>query len=305
MSLQTPCHDVLFQILVLISCVLAPLKLDGFIHISWNSILLPVIFGFLLMIARLLALLFHNFGRFDRYQHLEKGTLFMTLGQKWKSQIRWALAIAMTILSLIFFIIYLDYGSIGMPLYVPLIPPIIVSILIIEATLFSGGVTGDGVLMMYIMFGGITSGISLIVCAVKWSNTGNIIDGWYLIHLPVFIFYLISFLLIGKCLQEGGFDYFLSSSTDQFVKVLWIQGVFSLFTFHLLLVIKLDVAYNLMKFSYCFIPIWIWELTNFPVVGSIFGESFIWWYNVAAPILTISPSKRRELELQKYMPMPV
>jgi len=116
---------------------------------------------------------------------------------------------------------------------------------------------------------------------------------------------LVSFILIAACLRDDGIDYILRSNEDQFQKILWIQGVFSLFTFHLLLIMKLDVSYNGIKFWYCFLPIWIWEFTNFPVVGALFAGSFNWWYRNAMPVLTISPSKRRELELQKYMPMPV
>jgi len=302
-TLQTPLHDVLFQLLVLISSILAPLQLDGEIHITWGSILLPVILGFIFMIARLMALLYHRHGRFDRYSHLEKGTLFMSLGQKSKSQIRWIIAIAMTILSLIFFIIYLEEGTETTPIYIPLIPAIFVSILIIEASLLSDGVTAD-FLKLYIMFGAVCALISLILLSLKWSNV-NMMNGWYIIHLPCFIFYFVSFILISMCLHESGFHYILYYHEEQFQKILWIQGTFSLFTFHFLLILKLDVITHLMKFCYCFIPLWIWELSNFPIVGRLFASRFIWWYRNTLPILTISPSKRRELELQKYMPLPV
>jgi len=153
------------------------------------------------MIARLIALLSHRHGQFDRYAHLEKGTIFVSLAQKWKTQIRWILAIAMAITSLILFIIYLDFGPSHISLYVPLIPAIIVCILIIEATLISDGVTSED-LMIYIIFGAICALISLILLSLKWSHTGNITKGWYIIHLP--IFFLLFGLIYFNCSMFAG-----------------------------------------------------------------------------------------------------
>jgi len=208
----------------------------------------------------------------------------------------------MTILSLILFVIYLDVGKI--PIYIPLIPVIIVCLLIMESALFSNGVS-DGFFIPYIIFGAICALISLILLSIKWSHPEMIKDGWYIIHLPCFVFYLVSFILHILFAWGSGIGYIFHENDEQFQKILWVQGVLSLFTFHFLLIIKLDVAIHLMKFVYCFLPLWIWEISNLPIVARLFADSFIWWKYQALPTLTISPSKRRELELQKYVPLPL
>jgi len=74
-------------------------------------------------------------------------------------------------------------------------------------------------------------------------------------------------------------------------------GVWSLFAFHLILSIKLDLKPEGLKFWHAFISIWIWELTDFPMVLGLYAHEFrLWLRHFPLPNFPLSSSEKGDLE---------
>jgi len=123
-----------------------------------------------------------------------------------------------------------------------------------------------------------------------------------LVHTPLWAFYLVSLpcTLCNK-LTDTYTSIFCCCAYERrghaFQKSLWMLGVWALFAFHLILSIKLDLKPEGLKFWHAFIGIWIWELTDFPMVLGLYAHEFkLWMRQFPLPNFPLSSSEKGDLE---------